>query len=146
MKTIPNLSSQSQEAVVCWVTMNCLRVTVDTLLSTAKPDTCVLQELLKRLRFVNKKRGLFHVSRAENSRESLSAQMREQSLRKEVHDWPDKFCFHMRELKEYHSVHLAEMIVIVLDLLLAQGIDCRVSTASPDIPGGIGFGDTPLLL
>lgn len=117
-------------------------ITVETVLNSANPSIYILKELLKRVRFLvrrggSNRNGLFSISRLGNS--ALSRHRSEESLRNEVRDKPQDFCFHVGAMRSYHPVHLAEMISILLAVCLLNGEDLRVQPSITKAPGELKF-------
>ena len=123
MKSLPTKDDDILVHPVFWVDKHGKEITIETLLNStnARPD--VLEALLERVRASVRK-----VAFVERGRTPASKHMLECRIREEVHNMPLKFNFDMNALREFHPVHRAEMIVILLGMLQHQGIDAKSYT------------------
>ena len=122
-----NLDDSSPINVGIWTAAHCSNISVETLLNSIKPSTIVLLNLLEMCRYIIRNAGPIRVSKLDGH---MTRQMREQAYRDDVRNNPSKFTFAPSAFEEYHPVHIAEMMVIILNMLDEQGIDARVPTNS----------------
>lgn len=123
MKTLPTKDDDILIHPAFWVNKHGKEVTVETLLSSTNARTDILMALLERVRASIRK-----VAFVERGRTPASKHMLEHRIREEVHNMPLKFNFAMDALREFHPVHRAEMIVILLSMLQHQGVDAKSYT------------------
>jgi hypothetical protein len=116
------------ESIEDYVAHHASEITMDLVFTTSDPNSQILLTLLARVRHSLHygRDNSFVVDRNDRTRE-----MKEHRLREEVHNWPDKFNFHAEALREYHPVHRAEMITVLMAKLDAQGINARSRTKAP---------------
>ena len=124
-------AEENLEPLLDWVNLHVNQITVNTLLSTPVPRPDILVVLVNRLRYRIRRAGSFSIAKPE----SMLAPYKhtEEALRNEVRNYPAAFNFNPRMLRDYHPIHLAEMLVTVLNMLEAQGIDCRVQSPGPNL-------------
>lgn len=123
-------SSASNTEVFDWIFVYANKVTAADLLRAKHTHKDILVHFLTLLRMSIRDTGKFH-----NPKTRLTKNMMESSIRAEVHNYADEFLFHPRVLPEYHPIHRAEMIKIILELLNKQGIDARVAVSGPTESG-----------
>ena len=106
-----------------WVDKHSREITVETLFNSTNSRPDVLEALLERVRASIRK-----VAFVQRGRTPTSKHMLEHRIREEVHNMPLKFNFATDALREFHPVHRAEMIVILLAMLQHQGVDAKSYT------------------
>ena len=127
-----NIPRELNEPVLLWTLHNSRKITAATLLENELYSPQQIEVFLLLLQqFRHRVRSVRFVRVGRPGGLSAEKHMMEQRIRDEVHDRPDKFTCYELDLEDYHPVHVAEMIVIVLSRLKSIGIDATNSNTAP---------------